>query len=78
MEIRVKCYATLRDMVPTAADDHSAMTVEPSATVADLLQALAVPTTIPVVILVNGNQAQPQHRLAAGDLVDLFPPIAGG
>ena len=78
MHVLVKCYAALRTLLPDADDTHTRIPVAEAATVADLMLQLAVPESIPVVTLVNQQQVQPEHALTEGDLVDLFPPIAGG
>jgi hypothetical protein len=30
------------------------------------------------VLLVNGREAAPDGRLAQGDVLDIYPPLAGG
>jgi hypothetical protein len=46
--------------------------------VAHLLERLALPDDLPRLVLVNGADARPVHRLAAGDVVSVLPPLVGG
>jgi molybdopterin converting factor small subunit len=46
--------------------------------VADVARALALPADLARVILVNGHDAPADRRLADGDEVAIFPPLAGG
>ena len=48
------------------------------ATVGDLVQMLAIPDDLPRITLVNGRNAELDQRLLSGDVVTLFPPLAGG
>ena len=44
----------------------------------DALHHLGIPTELERVILVNGADASPDRRLVDADIVDVFPPLAGG
>jgi molybdopterin converting factor small subunit len=30
------------------------------------------------VLLLNGKEAEPEQRVRVGDVLDIFPPLAGG
>jgi sulfur carrier protein ThiS len=47
-------------------------------TVVALLHRLGIPDRLPRLVLVNDRDAGPEHRLAAGDVVTVLPPLAGG
>jgi molybdopterin converting factor small subunit len=46
--------------------------------VADVITTLVLPADLARVILVNGHDAPADRRLADGDEVAIFPPLAGG
>ncbi len=48
------------------------------ATVDSVVQRLGIPGDATRVVLVNGRDADPEQRLAAGDIVAIFPPLMGG
>lgn len=48
------------------------------ATVGDLIQVFGIPDDIPRITLVNGRNAESDRPLLSGDVVSLFPPLAGG
>ena len=39
---------------------------------------LGIPADMTRVVLVNGKDAEPGHRLGPGDSVAIFPPLMGG
>lgn len=80
MRVEARLFATLRDVLPpaTRASGVTALELPEGATVADLARALGIPPGTSWIALVNGTEATPQHRLQAGDVVTLFPPLAGG
>ncbi len=43
-----------------------------------VLRRLGIPADLTRVVLVNGKDADPGRRLAAGDTVAIFPPLMGG
>ena len=54
------------------------MEFEPGATIGLIIEALEIPANAEHVTLVNGRPAAGDTELSDGDLVVLFPPIAGG
>ena len=77
MIVRIKFFAGLREFLPAGESPHTAE-FEDGATVADVFRALGVPPEKPRIILVNGRHAGPDQVLADGDLLAVFPPVAGG
>ncbi|HUL29970.1 MAG TPA: MoaD/ThiS family protein [Thermodesulfobacteriota bacterium] len=79
MEIEVKLFATLRDYLPKGSSRFSCkMEVDGSVRVRDILSRLKIPEEIPKIILVNGVHAKKEQLLKEGDVLSIFPPVAGG
>lgn len=79
MEIEVKLFATLRDYLPKGSSRFSfTMEVDGQTQVQDVLARLKIPEDIPKIILVNGVHGKKEQVLKDGDVVSIFPPVAGG
>ncbi len=74
MTILVKVYATLRKYT----DDEGAIHMNGVETVKGILEKLGIPEKEVKNVIVNGRRRGLDHRVADGDRVALFPPIAGG
>jgi len=79
VRIEVRLFANLADYRPRGArGDRALIELPDGATTADLVRHLAIPADLPHLVLVNGRDASAEQRLAAGDVVSLIPPLAGG
>ena len=79
MRIEVKLFATLARYLPKDADAGSThLNVAEGSSVGDVADALGIPADLSRIILVNDQDADESRRLAEGDVVTLFPPLAGG
>jgi sulfur carrier protein len=79
MEIEVKLFATLRDYLPKGSGRFSCkMEVDSSTRVQDILSRLKIPEEVPKIILVNGVHGKREQILKEGDVLSVFPPVAGG
>ena len=79
MEVQVKLFATLRKYLPAdAVNKTTVLTLDEGQTVAGALARLAVPPAEAHLILVNGQHQTLDHALGPGDMVCVFPPVAGG
>jgi sulfur carrier protein len=79
MEIEVKLFATLRDYLPKGSSRFSCkMEVGGSTRVQDILSRLKIPEEIPKIILINGVHGKREQILKDGDVLSIFPPVAGG
>jgi molybdopterin converting factor small subunit len=79
MEIEVKLFATLRDYLPPGSSRFSCeMEVDGHTRVRDILSRLKVPDEIPKIILINGVHGKEEQILKEGDVLSIFPPVAGG
>jgi molybdopterin converting factor small subunit len=77
MIVKLKFFAGLRDFLPPGESPYLA-DLEDGTTVADVFRAFGVPLEKPRIILVNGRHSDSNRVLADGDLLAVFPPVAGG
>lgn len=77
LKIELRFFADLRRYLPGDGAPHLAELAE-GATVADVLAAYSIPADKPRIILINGIHADKSARLEEGDVLALFPPVAGG
>ena len=79
MEIEVKLFATLRDYLPAGSSRFSCkMKIEGSTRIEDVMSILKIPEEMPKIILVNGIHGKKEQILKDGDVLSVFPPVAGG
>jgi sulfur carrier protein ThiS len=84
MQVTLKLYATLADYLPAAARSEHAVRLDvPAETTIDALIApFHLPGKLTHLVLVNGvyvaREHRGSHRLVEGDVVAIWPPIAGG
>ena len=79
MQIAVQLHATLTTFLPPDSRDGVARLELPDhATIAELIHRLGIPSDLSRIVLVNGHDVEDDVRLRAGDVVDVFPPLAGG
>lgn len=79
MKIEVSLYGTLAQYLPMGTQGRSAIMDYPDgATVGQVIDQLGIPKPYPAMLLVNGIHADSDTQLQEGDLLALFPPLAGG
>jgi molybdopterin converting factor small subunit len=79
VQVDVHLTATLRRFLPPGkAGDHVRLDVPPGTTVGQVVHSLRVPADLERLTVVNGRDAGPDHVLSDGDVLSLFPPLAGG
>ena len=79
MQVAVQLHATLTAFLPSGSRDGVARIDLPEqTTIAELIDRLAIPADLSRVVLVNGHDVEDDVSLHAGDVVDVFPPLAGG
>jgi molybdopterin converting factor small subunit len=79
LRVEVQLFATLAPFLPPGGSaGAAALDLPDRSTVRDLIRCLAIPADLERVTLVNGGEATPDHALRAGDVVAVFPPLAGG
>jgi sulfur-carrier protein len=84
MKITLKLFASLTDYLP-AADRSSNVTqldVAENASILQIIEPFGLPPKLVHLVLVNGTYIYPEQRgtqvLAEGDVLAIWPPIAGG
>lgn len=84
MQITFKLYASLGDYLPADKRQGNAMalTVPEGATIAQVVEPFNLPMKLVHLVLVNGAFVPPEQRgsrqLVEGDVLAIWPPIAGG
>ena len=79
MRVQVQLFATLTPFLPAGGGQGIAtLEVPEDSTGRDLVQRLGLPADLDRVTLVNGGDATPERALRPGDVVAMFPPLAGG
>lgn len=79
MKIEVKLFATLARYLPeSSVGSHATVEVPDGSTVRRLVSSLGIPEEMPAITLVNGLDATPEQVLVDGDVLAMFPPLAGG
>ena len=79
MKVEVHLTATLRAYLPAgAAGDAVVLDLPEGATVDQVVHSLRIPSELERLTVVNGRDAAPDQPLREGDVLSLFPPLAGG
>ena len=84
MRITLKLYATLTDYLPPAArgDNLVALDLDEGASIEAAIAPFGLPPKLTHLVLVNGVFVPPGERgtraLREGDVLAIWPPIAGG
>jgi sulfur-carrier protein len=79
VRVEVRLFATLARYLPEGHEaGATSLDVAEGSTVADVADALGIPADLSRLVLVNDRDAADDRRLAAGDVITLFPPLAGG
>ena len=84
MDITFKLFATLTDYLPPTARRSNVMNLEvdDGVTITQLIEPFVLPEKLVHLVLVNGTYVAPEARaskvLVDGDVLAIWPPIAGG
>jgi molybdopterin converting factor small subunit len=83
MKITFKLFATLTDYLPAARKYNAIdLDVAPETTIDDLVERFQVPKKLVHLVLINGVYILPEARatrtLVEGDVLAIWPPVAGG
>ena len=83
MRVTVKLYATLGDYLPAGSRNNRVeLEVADHAAVGEVLAPFGLPPRLTHLVLVNGVFIPPEARAACrlkdGDILAVWPPIAGG
>jgi molybdopterin converting factor small subunit len=74
MKVKVKLFATLKQY----GSEEQEIELPEGTTVADVINLFKIPKEIPLLRIVNSVHVRPDYTLKDGDVLALFPPIAGG
>lgn len=84
MKITFKLFATLTDYLPAEARRGNLVTldIDPGAPISQIIEPFGLPPRLVHLVLVNGTYIEPEKRmsttLSEGDVLAIWPPIAGG
>ena len=84
MKITFKLFATLTDYLPAEARRSNVVELEVpgDASISQIIEPFGLPPRLVHLVLVNGVFVQPGDRLTRtlkeGDVLAIWPPIAGG
>ncbi len=83
MKITLKLYAMLDRYLPDNAERHqTSLEMPDGATAQDLIEQFNLPPELTHLVLLNGIYLEPVERvntqLNNGDVIAIWPPIAGG
>ena len=84
MHITFKLFASLGDYLPASVRPGNEMRlpVAPGATISQVIEPFGLPPKLVHLVLVNGKYIEPAQRstcaLQDGDVLAIWPPIAGG
>jgi sulfur carrier protein ThiS len=84
MRITFKLYASLTEYLPPerGTGNEVGLDVPPGATIATIIEPYRLPMKLVHLVLINGVFVPPHERaarqLVEGDVLAIWPPIAGG
>ena len=84
MHITLKLFASLTDYLPVTSKYTNIVELEvpDGATITQVTEPYNLPEKLVHLVLVNGHYIAPEHRaakvLVEGDVLAIWPPIAGG
>lgn len=84
MQITFKLYASLGEYLPADRRRGNEMTLDvpAGASIGQVIEPFQLPMKLVHLVLVNGVYVPPEargtHALAEGDVLAIWPPIAGG
>jgi sulfur carrier protein ThiS len=84
MQITFKLYASLTEYLPPDKRSSNQLTLEvpEGASIASIIEPFKLPMKLVHLVLINGAYVPPEQRatrtLVDGDVLAIWPPIAGG
>lgn len=84
MKITLKLFASLTDYLPVQARYANLIELEvsPQASISQIIEPFGLPPKMVHLVLINGKYIEPEKRLTQtldpGDVLAIWPPIAGG
>ncbi len=79
MTVQVALYAGLSQYLPPGAQDRrTALELPEGSAVRDALARLGIPADAPRILVLDGKVTTEDTVLRAGQMLGVFPPLAGG
>ena len=79
MNLEINLFAYFREFLPRQSGKESCFLEMPEgATIGQVIEKLKIPRSMPIITLVNGIQRESGDILHPGDVLSVFPPVAGG
>ena len=84
MKITFKLFASLTDYLPAQARYTNVLELDiaPDASISQIIEPYGLPPKLVHLVLINGKYIEPDKRLTQtlveGDVLAIWPPIAGG
>jgi molybdopterin synthase sulfur carrier subunit len=79
LKVEIRLFANLAKLLPPGSQKKRAtMTIRKGMTVDELLGKLSLPKKVTNIVMINGALGDRETELKEGDVVSVFPPIAGG
>ena len=84
MNITFKLFATLTDYLPAEARRSNQVTLDVAqdSSISQIIEPFGMPTKLVHLVLVTGKYIKPEDRdtttLVEGDVLAIWPPVAGG
>jgi molybdopterin synthase sulfur carrier subunit len=79
MKVQAKLFANFSAYLPPGSAGFSCqLDLEEGARIIDLLGRLQIPEEAAKIVLLNQGPGRPEDVLKDGDVVGVFPPVAGG
>lgn len=83
MQINIEFYASLMQYLPPGKSRHRrAIRVDDGLRVGNLIEQFHIPEKMAHIVLVNGHfvdvDKRGERELAEGDVISVWPPVAGG
>ena len=79
MKVEIKLFANFQEYLPAGSGKYNCfLEIEEGTTIQEILTRLGVPESMPMITLVNGIHRGVEDSLHEGDVLSVFPPVAGG
>jgi len=82
IKMHLELFASLMRLLPPGASRHKReIKVAPGTSVQDVIDEYRIPLELAHIVLVNGVfvcEDRSSHILEAGDVLSIWPPVAGG
>jgi molybdopterin converting factor small subunit len=81
--VKVKLFAMLRSLLPPDSNGEDVdLELPDGATAQDVIERLAIPKEMAHLVMIDGYHVLPRERaqrqLRPGEVLAIFPPVAGG